>query len=44
MIPERRVVGMLLDGHQLNAVIAQFSNPRENVVRELDVGRHLALL
>ena len=37
VVPERRVVRVLLDRHELHGVVPQRCNPRNHFVRELDV-------
>ena len=44
MVSERAVIGVLLDGHDLDAVIAQFVNTRQHISTELFVGIHFLLL
>ena len=41
VIAEGAIVGMLLNGHYLNAVIAVLDNAREHILTELIVGAHL---
>ena len=41
MIAEAAIVGMLLNGHDLNAVIAILDDTRQHILLELTVGTHL---
>ena len=41
MIAERAIIGMLLNGHNLYAVVAVVDDARQNVLLELGVGAHL---
>jgi len=44
LIPEGAVVGMFLDGHELEDVVARAHDPREDRFRELPPGAHAFLL
>ena len=41
MIAERTIVGMLLYGHNLNAIIAIFDYSGQHIIFELRIGAHL---
>ena len=41
MIAERTIVGMLLYGHNLNAIIAIFDYSGQHIILELRIGAHL---
>eukprot|EP00128_Syssomonas_multiformis_P008503 Colp12_sorted_trinity150504_noHs@6786 len=44
LVTEAAIVGVLHDGHQLNAVITEPLDPGEHIVGEFPVGRHLGIL
>jgi hypothetical protein len=44
MIPEGRIVGMFLNGHQLNAVIPDIFNSWENMISKLSICRNFSIL
>ena len=41
MVAERAIIGMLLDGHDLDAVVSVFDDTWEHIVLELCVGAYL---
>ena len=43
VIAEGAIIGMLLDGHQLDGIVAQFGNAGENFIRKLPVRMHALL-
>ena len=44
LVAERAVIGMLLHGHQLYHIIAEFFYSRNDILLELPVGGHFCLL
>mmetsp|Transcript_100425 Transcript_100425/g.281407 ORF Transcript_100425/g.281407 Transcript_100425/m.281407 type:complete len:291 (+) Transcript_100425:1776-2648(+) len=43
VVAEAAVVGVLRDGHELDAIVAHALDPGQDVAREVGVGRHLRL-
>ena len=43
MVPERAVIGVFLDGHQLDGVVTALCYVRQQTVPELGVGGYLFL-
>jgi hypothetical protein len=41
LVSERRIVGVLHDGHHLDTVVPELGDPRENIVPEFDVAADL---